>query len=410
MLATIKVIPFAVSREVLDAALALCSDAPLVDVTPLTAKSVGLVLTRLPGMKPSLIDKARDAVAERVEGLSGEIGGTVVCDHDVASVVDAIKSLYAKGQSPILVFGASAIVDRNDVIPSAVVEAGGVVDHLGMPVDPGNLMMLGHIGDYPVIGVPSCARSPKLNGFDWVLQRLMADLPVTGADVAAMGVGGLLKEIASRPQPRDKVTAPGTKRFANTAALILAAGRSTRMGPENKLLMEVARKPMVRHMVEAALGSQASDIIVVTGHEAESVEEALAGLDVRFVRNEDYAEGISTSLRAGMSAVDAETDGVIVCLGDMPAVKSEHLDRLIAAFDPSENRAICVPVMDGRRGNPVLWGRDFFEDMAAVKGDVGARHLIGMHDDRVCEVSFGDDGVLADVDTPEMIDAMRQRT
>lgn len=410
MLATVKVIPFSVSRGTLDRAIELAAGSPVIDVTPLTSKSVGLVLTRLPGTKEKLIDKARDAVAERVEGLSGEIGGSVVCDHDTKAVADAIKSLYVKGLSPILVFGASAIVDRHDVIPSAVVEAGGEVDHLGMPVDPGNLLMLGHIGDYPVVGVPSCARSPKLNGFDWVLQRLMADLPVSAGDISAMGVGGLLKEIATRPQPRDKPMERAVKKLPNVTAIVLAAGRSTRMGPENKLLMEVSGKPMVRHVVEAVESSQAGDIVVVIGHEAARVEEALAGMTVRFVKNDDYADGISTSLRAGLNRVGGDADAVIVCLGDMPDISASHIDKLIAAFDPKEGRSICVPVTGGRRGNPTLWGREFFDEMTTVKGDVGAKHLIGIHDDRVCEVAFDDEGVLTDVDTPEMFEAIRLRS
>ena len=410
MLATVKVIPFSVTRETLDRALEMAAGSPVVDVTPLTSKSVGLVLTKLPGMKESLIEKARDAVAERVEGLSGEIGGSVVCDHDTEAVAGAIKSLYVKGLSPILVFGASAIVDRNDVIPSAVLEAGGEVDHLGMPVDPGNLLMLGHIGDYPVVGVPSCARSPKLNGFDWVLQRLMADLPVSADDISGMGVGGLLKEIATRPQPRDKPLERDVKKLPNVAAIVLAAGRSTRMGADNKLLLEFAGKPMVRHVVEAVQSSHVRNIVVVTGHEAAHVEEALEGLDVRFVKNDDYAAGISTSLRTGLTGIEGDADAAIVCLGDMPDISASHVDKLIAAFDPKEGRSICVPVTGGRRGNPTLWAREFFDEMATVKGDVGAKHLIGIHEERVCEVAFDDDGVLTDVDTPEMFEAVRLRS
>ena len=410
MMATVKVIPFSVTRETLDRALELCAGSPAVDVTPLTSKSVGLVLTRLAGMKEPLIGKARDAVAERVEGLSGEIGGSVVCDHDTAAVAGAIRSLYVKGLSPILVFGASAIVDRNDVIPSAVTEAGGKVDHLGMPVDPGNLLMLGHIGDYPVVGVPSCARSAKLNGFDWILQRLMADLPVTADDISGMGVGGLLKEITTRPQPRDKPLEDDAKKLANVTAIVLAAGRSARMGAENKLLLEFAGKPMVRHAVEAVRSSHARDVVVVTGHEAARVEEALVGLNVRFVRNDDHAAGISTSLRAGLTGVEGNADAAVVCLGDMPDISASHVDRLIAAFDPGEDRSICVPVTGGRRGNPTLWAREFFDEMAAVKGDAGAKHLIGIHEERVCEVAFDDDGVLTDVDTPEMFEAVRLRS
>ena len=102
----------------------------------------------------------------------------------------------------LIVFGASAIADRRDVIPAAIEAAGGTVDHFGMPVDPGNLLLLGSLGGVPVIGAPGCARSPRENGFDWVLQRLLADIPVTSADIRRLGAGGLLMEIVSRPQPR----------------------------------------------------------------------------------------------------------------------------------------------------------------------------------------------------------------
>ena len=106
----------------------------------------------------------------------------------------------------VIIFGASAITDRRDVVPVGLERAGGVVEHLGMPVDPGNLLLLGHVDaggrTIPVIGAPGCARSPKENGFDFVLRRLLAGLPVTGADLKRMGVGGLLSEIVSRPQLR----------------------------------------------------------------------------------------------------------------------------------------------------------------------------------------------------------------
>lgn len=409
MLATVKVIPFAVRRDILDRALALCAGRTGISVTPLTGRSVGLILTRTPGLKPALIDKARAAVAERVEMLSGEIGGTVVCDHETDAVAGAINDFYRKGLRPILVFGASAIVDRNDVIPAGLVAAGGTVRHMGMPVDPGNLLMLGALGDCTVVGVPTCARSPKFNGFDRVLQRLMADLEVEPEDIMAMGVGGLLKEISTRPQPREGKAAPKPKAAPRIAGLVLAAGRSTRMGGPNKLLLDIEGRPMVAHAVEALTASKADSVTVVTGHQAEAVRQALDGFDVRFVHNPDYEDGISTSLKAGLAAVGAEADGAIVCLGDMPGVTAAHVNRLIAAFDPGEGRSICVPMTDGKRGNPVLWARAFFDAMSAVKGDVGARHLIGANEEHVCEVAFDDAAVLDDIDTPASFAALTAR-
>jgi molybdenum cofactor cytidylyltransferase len=278
-----------------------------------------------------------------------------------------------------------------------------------MPVDPGNLLLVGHRGDVPMLGLPGCARSPAPNGFDWVLERLYAGLPVGKAEIMRMGVGGLLKEIASRPMPRaDEKAAkaePAVARAPKIAALVLAAGQSRRMGPVNKLLADVDGRPMVANVVDAALASKASPIVVVLGHQEDRVRTALSGRTVTTVVNPDYAGGLSTSLQRGIAALPADVDGAVVCLGDMPAVSAAVIDRLIAAFDPVEGRLICVPTYNGKRGNPVLWDRRYFAEMTGIAGDVGARHLIGAHDEAVCEVAMGDPGVLLDLDTPEALAA-----
>ena len=161
-------------------------------------------------------------------------------------------------------FGASAIADRRDVIPAAVEASGGRIEHFGMPVDPGNLLLIGDLKGRPVLGAPGCARSPKENGFDWVLTRLLAGLPVTRGDIARMGVGGLLMEIVTRPQPREE---PAKPQAGGVAAIVLAAGRSTRMGGPNKLAAEIGGTPLVRTVAEQALASRARPVIVVTGHQ-----------------------------------------------------------------------------------------------------------------------------------------------
>jgi molybdenum cofactor cytidylyltransferase len=256
----------------------------------------------------------------------------------------------------------------------------------------------------PVLGLPGCARSPKLNGFDWVLQRLLADVPVGRADVMRMGVGGLLAEIPSRPLPRADASprpAPEAPQAPRVTALVLAAGRGTRMGGPNKLVLPLAGRPIVDHVVAAAQASQAERIVVVTGHEADRVSAALAGRTVTFIDNPDHADGLSTSLRAGLAAVEEEADAVVVLLGDMPRVTAATIDRLIAAYAPVEGRSICVPTVDGRRGNPILWDRAFLTEMSRIEGDAGARALLERHADVVCEVPMADPATLIDVDTPD---------
>lgn len=198
-------------------------------------------------------------------------------------------------------------------------------------------------------------------------------------------------------------------KVASIACIVLAAGRSTRMGAQNKLLADVGGRPMLRYALEAALASAARPVLVVTGHQAADVQAALAGLDVGFIHNPDYAAGLSTSLKAGIAAVPASADGALVLLGDMPQITAAHLDMLIAAFAAGQGRVIVVPIRDGRRGNPVLWPRAHFAEMLQLEGDSGARRLLATHADHVREIDLGTDAIFADVDTPQALAQVRGR-
>ena len=400
MVGTIKIIPFAAPRAAVTEAVRQASR--LIAIAPFAARAAGLIQTRLPETKSSVLDKTRDVMRARLERIDSSLAAELRCAHDIAALTDAIAQLRARNCDPILVVGASAITDRRDVIPAAITGAGGTVERFGMPVDPGNLLLLAKGADgVPIIGLPGCARSPKLNGIDWVLERLVAGVPATDRDIQRMGAGGLLTEIPTRPQPRIESGTNGSPR--RIAAVVLAAGRSTRMGGPNKLLAALSGTPMVARVVDAVLASAARPVIVVIGHEKDKVRAALAGRDVTFVDNPDYAEGLSTSLHRGLAALPSAIDGFLVALGDMPGVGAADIERLMAAFDPVEGRAICVPTHQGKRGNPVLWARRFIPEMMEVSGDVGARHLIGAHADAVTDIEMERDSVLVDIDTPEAL-------
>ncbi len=184
-------------------------------------------------------------------------------------------------------------------------------------------------------------------------------------------------------------------------ALVLAAGESRRMGAENKLLASLGGKPMLHHAVDAVLGAGIVRVGVVTGYQAERIRECLADRAVEFCHNAAYSEGLSTSLGAGLAWVAPELQGVLVCLGDMPGLRSEHVRGLIENFDPRGAAPICVPRYQGLRGNPVLWPRDYFEEMCGLEGDQGARQLLVRHAQRIQYVDFEDEGVIRDIDTPE---------
>ena len=410
MIATLKIIPFAIPRSALEIARSVAKHGRdrLFSVVAFQTLNVGLIQTRLPGTKPTVLEKTTDVTRARLAALDCSLVSDQVVDHSVQQLSRAIKAMLRDGVEMVLISGASAVVDRRDIVPAAIEHAGGQVEHFGMPVDPGNLMLFGRIGKIPAIGLPGCARSPKLNGFDWVLQRVVAGVPLGSKEIMSMGLGGFLKEIPIRPLPRADAADRPQARAPRIAIIVLAAGQSRRMGKDNKLVADVNGTAMVRHTLENIAGVVPDEPIVVTGHEADMVTAALVGLDLKIVHNPKFAAGLSTSLVTGLGALDDEVDGALVCLADMPRVSREDIKKLIAAFDPIENRAICVPTFRGKRGNPVLWGREFFDPMSRVSGDVGARHLIGAHDDKVVEVEVDSDGVILDVDTPEMLKAINK--
>lgn len=196
MVGTVKVISYAVPQS--DVARACEIARRALRVVPVTVSSASLIITEIPG---GVGDKGRKAVEGRLSALGIALRECRMVPHESAALGQAIQA--ATGEL-ILVLTGSATSDPYDVAPDALRHAGGTVERFGMPVDPGNLLFLGNLGKRAVIGLPGCARSPALNGADWVLSRVACGLPVTGADIAAMGVGGLLKEIPTRPMPRDR--------------------------------------------------------------------------------------------------------------------------------------------------------------------------------------------------------------
>jgi len=184
------------------------------------------------------------------------------------------------------------------------------------------------------------------------------------------------------------------------AGVVLAAGLSKRAGPENKLLADVDGRPMITRVVKAVKDSGLDPVIVVTGHQAAEVRQAFDGLGAKAIDNPDYEQGMGASIGCGIAALPDDLDGAVICLGDMPEVKPETIQRLVTAFDPGTGLKICLPVKDGRRGNPVLFGTDFFLKLRQLGGDHGGKEIVAAHPENVCEVEVDDDGVLIDYDGP----------
>ncbi|MEW5728781.1 MAG: NTP transferase domain-containing protein [Pseudomonadota bacterium] len=374
MVATIKIIPFGVDRRVVEACIAFASSGgPLVSVRPFRPRTAALILSTLPGSKESVLASAAAVTRARVEALGGSVVQELRCPHDIGSLERAFARVLAGGSDMILVIGASATVDRRDVVPAAIQRAGGVIDHFGMPVDPGNLLLLGHIGQTAVVNLPGCGRSPKPNGLDWVLGRLAADVPIRAQDIMRMGAGGLLKEPTRPPAIEQHPSAPAEPRVA---ALVLADAET------EALLEEVAGKPRVTRAVESSLAAGLAPVVVVTGDEADMVEEALPACDVRLIRVRDGEDGLAV----GLAALAEDTDAAVILPAGLDPVTPEVLGQMVRAFEPDEARSVVVTVQRGRRGGPMLVGREYFTALAQASDLDG---LLADHAEVVFELVIG---------------------
>ena len=406
MIATVKVIPYGAPAAAVAEAEALLAGAEVLRVHPVLAQTARLILTETPGMKRALVTKGGEAVRARLTALGITAVDEIVVPHQVAPLAEALTGARA---DLTLILTGSATSDRGDVGPAALIAAGGTLGRFGMPVDPGNLLFLGEHRGRPVIGLPGCARSPKLNGADWVLERLACGVPVTPDDIAAMGVGGLLKEIPSRPEPRaGGAEAP---RRPVIGAVLLAAGGSTRMRGTDKLLQEIDGVPLLRHVAQQLQAAAVDEVRVVLRPGDADREAALAGLDLVITLNPRAVDGMATSIAAGVAALDPGCDAVLIVMADMPEVRADDIDRMIAGFDPGEDRAIVRAVTPaGRAGHPVLFGRRFFEALQRLEGDRGARDVVAEHPEFQVDVVVDADRSLTDLDTPEDWAAWRLRT
>ena len=405
MVATIKIIPFAVEEEAVKSweKQASHSSEKVLQVRPYRKQSVRLIQTTLPGTSDKILNKTSEVLTGRLALIGSELQEDIYVKHDVKALCETLSAGQKDDPTDLIIIsGASAITDRRDILPAALEMAGGQVEHVGMPVDPGNLLMVGLLNDIPVIGMPGCARSPKLNGFDWVLQRIACGLEVTATDIRNMGIGGLLKEIPSRPLPRSAASKRTPADQHKITPLILAAGQSTRMGDANKLLHPYRGKAMLEHVLSLVQSiDKLAPAVAVTGHQHDEVEPLLNEYGIVCAHNPDYVTGMSSSLRRGVAHLPTDCEGALILLGDMPLIDEETIAALIKAFNPGDGAGICIPTYQGQRGHPVLIASRFFPELHDVRGDKGARDLIHAYKNEVTEVPVECPGMLKDFDTRE---------
>ncbi|MBL4790958.1 MAG: NTP transferase domain-containing protein [Kordiimonadaceae bacterium] len=392
LVATVKVIPYAVADLLAKQIAKQMKHLAVHSFKPFTA----VVISSGGATNKKLIE----ATKARITSFGAPSPAAIDCAHTVSTVSAALLSEANGDCDLILLTGISAISDIRDVIPAALKAAGGVVTHLGMPVDPGNLLMLGTLAGKTVIGIPGCAASPMLNGFDWVLERFVAHLPLHSSTLQKMAVGGLLKEVSERPEPRSP-KANGASR--TTAAIVLAAGKSSRSGQSHKLLSRMGHVTVIEKTLQCLAAAGIQLPLVVTGHRADEIAAATASNTIRLIPNPNYASGMASSLSAGVGALKGDVAQCFICLGDMPFVRAETFAALSKSAANISEAEIFIPTFNGKRGNPVLWRSSQFAKLRSVTGDKGGRVLIRDQDAVVMEIPVDDPGILIDLDTPEAL-------
>lgn len=463
MIATIKIIPYAVASGELNSAIEACSTpSPSLNqahtqsnklcVHAPKPRKAYLLQTTMPDMASAILDKTERVTNRRLTLRNAQLVNVHTCPHDVSSltqllitVADQNSIVTDKGAESeplpnnwILISGASAISDRQDVIPQAVQEAGGTVTRFGIPVDPGNLLMLGHIKNSTVIGIPGCARSPKHNGLDLFMDRLACNLPITKEWINSLAIGGLMDEIISRPTPRSHAKDGDTSMeqstdstSCNVTAILLAGGSSKRFGADNKLLAQRNGKPLIAYALDTIIQSQIRHITIVVGCDATNIESYCKSylesqtrgspITVEFIVNADFESGMGSSLKAGVSAVlnrnirhyPSIPHAALICLADMPSINPSTVNALINTMNEvtkdemihstPEHAAAFVPSFNNSRGNPVLLMPELFDLLLDLSEDFGARHLLQANREAVREVPVNDAGIFLDLDTQEQL-------
>ncbi len=402
LIATLKIIPFFTQKKYVDQVISILAKNELFKTHSLNKKEVSLIQTSFEWQKKSMFKATSNVTRNRLEALDCSLNEEKLIRHDFELIRSEIRSSIESGIDILLISGASAIIDRFDYIPKAILSEGGEIIQYGLAVDPGNLLLIGKVDNTTVIGMPGCARSPKLNGFDWVLQLMMADIPINREELADMGAGGLLMEIASRPLPR-ALARSVSKREKKVMGVILAAGNSTRMGKDNKLLKNVGDAPLIRNTAIEMLKSDLDTCSIVLGYQSDKVAAVIKDLDIRLILNPMWEEGQASSLRAAINTLDATYSDLLIMLGDLPGIKSSHINSIIEEHLLTDNRKskITIPSFEGQKGNPVIWGRSFFHDLLNLEGDVGGRTLFSEHPAAINILEMDDPWVVTDADTPE---------
>lgn len=411
VVASVKVIPFALPADSVEGWLELLRDAPALPLRlhRFNTLPVALLRTHSEADGPVPDSRLEQLTARRLAYYGCVLSEVRYCDHSPGALARELEQLKGRCRL-VLVAGHSATLDREDVLPTGVELAGGEIRHLGLPVEPGNLLLYGYLEQTPLIGLPGCARSAALNGLDLLLPRLAAGLSLQRQDLTRLGVGGLLgnrqREFSQQSLRPVAHNGPGRETPASITALVLAAGRSKRMG-RNKLLLPLEGRPMIQHTLDALQGCRLAGITLVSGHQSLRLRDQLQNHplynQLQIVNNPDYGSGLASSLRQGLKQLPAGHGGLLLLLGDMPMLSPALVQKLLARFHELNGEKIIIPCYRGQRGHPRVWPAPLVPMMSLAQGDRGADFLIRQNPAWIEELELDDPAVIRDFDTPEAL-------
>ncbi len=405
VVATVKIMPFACPAEAVEEAAAV---GLKMRCHPFQNRRYSLLQTVLDAAKPSLQEKAINSMRQRVTQLHGTWQSSETCAHTQAAVEGALDDPRLAETDVLLLLGNSLTADRQDIIPRALEARGATVRHFGVPVDPGNFLMLA-LWPHPdrhlpriVVVLPGCARSPKPNSIDTILARIAADLPLDWMYLTSLGVGGLLLESPFRRTPRQHAPVKPTGK-ASIGAVVLAAGKSTRFGGDKLTAPLPDGTSLLSRCIENIAQAGTKQVYVVCGENVADIENHLSNFscaaDITFVTN--LGVGMASSLISGLRALPSAWDGALICLADMPAIRPQTIRTIIESFD-SETARVIVPTYRDTQGHPLLIGRTLWGEVCDfAKGDRGAKGLIQQwmeQEEFVRTLACEDHGILLDID------------
>ncbi len=403
IVASCKIIPYFVAGNIVKKSMVLAKKSCL-NISPLQGGKAHLIFTYLEEIPPQKLQKSAQIFQKRLLKYNYEVGKISNVRHHCQELSEFLTQIPPKDFDLIAIMGAVSIADINDIVPKALINCGGKIIRYGMPVDPGNLLLLGEISNCPFLGLPGCAKSPKFNGLDFILQRLAARINITSKDIAQLGKIGLLPENYDRGALR-AVNYPVASK---PLIAILAAGKGERMAQDLAKPLTIFRdKALLEWVIDninQALPSKDIIIIVNDSPQGKQVQEFCLTKQYKFIINNQYNEGIASSLRLAVNYASQTHSALMVFLADMPNITPKTIATIWQEFQRDTQNIMAVqPKFGSQLGHPVVFNPRIFSELAKLSGDTGAKTFMENLSDYRRIIDTLDAGVIQDGDTKAMI-------